>query len=288
MTDRLTKACGALRVPRGALLDALRELSWGPVLRPGPHTVRALYEQVLEAVGELPLDTVQPGDISAAMQVRTGVLDVHVPPPSDALAQCIAHTVDDRGVGELGELARYALDRTGLTSGAATVACGREAGGQGALDRLAAEVLVHEIIERSPQAWGRGHADAVRAATYRSLADLADALLEVSESTPTHLDWADDDANQQQCASAHIRGTVRPVVVHRRDTGVASDTAYEHHPTLPQPSAWAWAWRLEPGPGEPIPHGRGPYPSALAARHAAECAVTALAAGRCRLEDEHA
>lgn len=286
VTDRLTKACEALRVPRGALLDALRELSWGPVSRPGPHSVQALYEQVLEAVGELPLDAVQPGDISAAMQVRIGVLDVHVPPPSDTLAQCIARTVDDLGVGELGELARYALDQTGLTCGAAAVACEREGGDHGALDRLAAEVLVDEIVERSPQAWGRSHADAVRAAMYRSLADLADTLLEVSESTPTPLDWADDHANHQQCASAHIHGVVRPVVIHRRETGVASDTAYRCHPTLQPPSPWGW--RLEPGPGEPAPRGCGPYPSALAARHAAECAITALAAGRCRLGNERA
>lgn len=286
VTDRLTKACEALRVPRGALLDALRELSWGPVSRPGPHSVQALYEQVLEAVGELPLDAVQPGDISAAMQVRIGVLDVHVPPPSDTLAQCIARTVDDLGVGELGELARYALDQTGLTCGAATVACEREGGDHGALDRLAAEVLVDEIVERSPQAWGRSHADAVRAAMYRSLADLADTLLEVSESTPTPLDWADDHANHQQCASAHIHGVVRPVVIHRRETGVASDTAYRCHPTLQPP--FPWGWRLEPGPGEPAPRGCGPYPSALAARHAAECAITALAAGRCRLGNERA
>ncbi|MER6010439.1 hypothetical protein [Streptomyces bluensis] len=37
------------------------------------------------------------------------------------------------------------------------------------------------------------------------------------------------------------------------------------------------------GPTGRASHGCRPFPSALAARHAAECAITALAAGRCGL-----
>ncbi|MEU0940706.1 hypothetical protein [Embleya sp. NPDC005971] len=309
VTHRLTEACRALRVPHTDLVDAVCALSWRPPPPAGPHPVRRLYEQVLQAVGELPLGTVQPGDVSAAMEVRTGALDVQVPPPSDAVALCIAHTVDDLGVLDLDELVRNALTRGELACGAATVTRERasctasDAPGEhssraasksphgpdpadcGTLDRLAAGILVDEITERPPQSWGRPHTDAIRAATYRSLADLADALLEVSESTPTPLDWEFDATGRRQRAGVDLGGIRYTVFVHRDDAAPREDATDRHHPPLPTLRA-GWMWRLDAGSPDGSPdgcpsHGCGPYPSAPAARHAAECAITALAAGRC-------
>ncbi|MFI1731904.1 hypothetical protein ACH40E_22355 [Streptomyces acidicola] len=99
-----------------------------------------------------------------------------------------------------------ALTRDDLMWGAAaTLAEGRRRAERDPLDELAAQILAEEIAERTPCHWGRQHADAVRAALYRSLAELADALLEVSESTPTPLDWAVDvdtvDDNTGRCAT---------------------------------------------------------------------------------------
>ncbi|MER6063087.1 hypothetical protein ABT167_18215 [Streptomyces sp. NPDC001792] len=82
--------------------------------------------------------------MSAATEVRAGLLNADVTPAADAAARCIQHTVDDLG-----------LPQPDL------------------LDELAAQAIVDELAERTPCRWGRHHTDAVRAALYRILADLA-------------------------------------------------------------------------------------------------------------------
>ncbi|WP_413098676.1 hypothetical protein [Streptomyces sp. Inha503] len=281
MAGRLSKACTSLRVPPTDLLDAMCALSGRPSSHSGPHPVRRVYGQVLQAVGSLPLGVLQPGDVSAATEVRAGLLNAEVPPPSDAAALCIQHTVDDLGPADLWALARgTAVTRDELVWGAAaTQARGRPVR-RDPLDELAAQALVDATAERAPHHWGRHHADAVRAALYRNLADLADVLLEVSESTPTPLDWTVDDGGRH--ASAVIGGVVHGVLVQRAGNAPSAARPVWHHPSsLAAPTAWQW--RIVSGAADRASHGRGPFPAALAARHAAECAITALAAGRCSL-----
>ncbi|MFD7282407.1 hypothetical protein ACFV80_36640 [Streptomyces sp. NPDC059862] len=229
----------------------------------------------------LPLGVLQPGDVSAATEVRAGFLNADVPPPSDATALCIRQTVDDLGPADLWALARgTAVTRDDLAWGAAATLLQGHLEQSDPLDDLAAQTLVDEIAERTPCQWGRSHADAVRAALYRTLADLADALLEVSESTPTPLDWTVDDSGGR--ASAVIGGVVHGVLVQTAEKAHPAAQPVWHHPSIPAAHT-AWQWRIASGPADRACHGRGPFPSALAARHAAECAITALTAGRCSL-----
>ncbi|MFF7981541.1 hypothetical protein ACFZDK_20825 [Streptomyces sp. NPDC007901] len=232
-------------------------------------------------MASLPLGMLQSGDVSAATEVRAGLLKADVPPPADAAARCIQQTVDDLGPADLWALARgTAMTRDDLAWGAAAIAVQGRLEQSDPLDDLAAQTLVDEIAERTPCQWGRSHADAVRAALYRTLADLADALLEVSESTPTPLDWTTD--NDGRRASAVIGGVVHDVLVQKAENAPPAAQSVWYHP--PPPAAHtAWQWRITSGPVSRTSHGRGPFPSALAARHAAECAITALAAGRCSL-----
>jgi len=199
------------------------------------------------------------------MDVRAGLLNAEVPAPADAAALCIRRTVDDLGPAELWELARgTAVTRGDLMRGAAaTPAEGRPVDGD-LLDELAAHILAEEVTERSPCQWGRQHADAVRAALYRSLADLADALLEVSESTPTPLDWTGDDTSGRS-ATAVIGGMTYGVLVQPTETATSAAEPVWPHPSL-SATHTAWQWRIASGPPAPASHGWGPFPSALAAR----------------------
>jgi hypothetical protein len=262
------------------LLDAMCALSGRPSPPSGPHPLRRVYGHVLQGAGSLPLGVLQPGDVSAATQVREGLLNVEVPPASDAAALCIRRIVDELGAPDLWELARgTAMTRDELAWGAAvTLAMGCSMQ-RDLLDELAAQLLVDEIAERPPQHWGRHHAGAVRAALYRCLADLADALLEVSESTPTPLDWTVDD-NGGMRTSVVIGGVARGVLVQGVESGPSAAEPLWHHPSL-RATPTTWQWRIESGSADRASHGCGPFPSALAARHAAECAITALAARRC-------
>ncbi|WP_369221135.1 hypothetical protein AB5J52_03925 [Streptomyces sp. R39] len=72
------------------------------------------------------------------------------------------------------------------------------------------------------------------------------------------------------------------LLVHEAQNAPAAARPVWHHPSLPA-ARIAWQWRITNGPAGRTSHGCGPFPSALAARHAAECAITALAAGRCIL-----
>ncbi|WP_223865288.1 hypothetical protein [Streptomyces sp. 5-10] len=281
MDGRLPRACASLRVAHADLLDAMCALSGRPSPPSGPHPARRVYGQVLHAVASVPLGVAQPGDVSAATEVRAGLLKADVPPPSDAAARCIQRTVDDLGPADLGALARTtAMTRDDLTWGAAAVVVRGRLERSDPLDDLAAQTLVDEIAERTPCRWGRSHADAVRAALYRTLADLADALLEVSESTPTPLEWTVDDSGRH--AAAVIGGVLHGVLVRRAENAPPAARSVWPHPSPPGERT-AWQWRFTSGPADRACHGRGPFPSALAARHAAECAITALAAGRCSL-----
>ncbi|MFI6494628.1 hypothetical protein [Streptomyces sp. NPDC050564] len=232
-------------------------------------------------MASLPMGALQPGDVTAATEVRAGLLNADVPPASDAATRCIQHTVDDLGPGDLWTLARgTAMTRDDLTWGAAAV-LGRERLAQpDPLDELAAQAIADEITERTPCQWGRHHTDAVRAALYRTLADLADVLLEVSESTPAPLNWTtDDDVGR---ASTVIGEVVHDVLIQQAENAPSAAQPVWYHPS-PAGGRIAWQWRITNEPTGRTAHGCGPFPSALAARHAAECAITALAAGRCSL-----
>ncbi|MFK0121609.1 hypothetical protein [Streptomyces sp. NPDC090994] len=219
--------------------------------------------------------------MSAATEVRAGLLNAEVPPPSDAAARCIQHTVDDLGPADLWTLARgTAMTRDDLAWGATATLARERLEQPDSLDDIAAQAIVDEIAERTPCRWGRHHSDAVRAALYRTLADLADALLEVSESTPTPLDWTTDDDVRR--ASAVIGGVLHGVLVQRVENAPPAAPSVWHHPAPPA-TRTTWQWRITGGPASRASHSHGPFPSALAARHAAECAITALAAGRCSL-----
>ncbi|MDP9610288.1 MULTISPECIES: hypothetical protein [Streptomyces] len=252
---------------------------------------------MLRAAGSVPPGVLQPGDVSAATQVRAGLLNAEVPPSSDAAALWIRRTVDDLGPADLWELARgTALTREELAWGAA-VTLARQDAVRGSpvrqssvrqssvrrdiLDELAARTLVDEIAERAPRRWGRDHADAVRTVLYRILADLADVLLEVSESTPTPLEWTGDDTGGMR-ASAVLGGVSHGVLVLRAMGSLPAAEPVWPHPSLPAERT-AWRWRIASGPADRAVHECGSFPAALAARHAAECAITALAAGRCHL-----
>ncbi|MBW8796239.1 MAG: hypothetical protein JF597_22335 [Streptomyces sp.] len=236
---------------------------------------------MLHAAASLPLGALQPGDVSAATEVRAGLLNADVPPPSDAAARCIQHTVDDLGPADLWTLAHgSAMTPDDLAWGAAATLTRERLEQPDSLDEIAAQAIVGEIAERTPCRWGRHHSDAVRAALYRILADLADVLLEVSESSPTPLAWSTDDDVRR--ASTVIGGVVHDVLVQNAETPPSSAQPVWHHPSPPA-TRTAWQWRITDGPAGRASHGCGPFPSALAARHAAECAITALAAGRCSL-----
>ncbi|WP_167392578.1 hypothetical protein [Streptomyces pactum] len=281
MNDRLSRACLNLRVAPADLLEALCFLAGRPSPPAGSHPVRRLYRHVLHAAASLPLGALQPGDVSAATEVRAGLLNADVPPPSDAAARCIQHTVDDLGPADLWSLARgTAMTRDDLAWGAAATLARERLEQPDSLDDIAAQTIVDEIAERTPCRWGRHHSDAVRAALYRSLADLADVLLEVSEASPTPLAWRTDDDVRR--ASTVIGGVAHDVVVHNAENPPSSAQPVWHHPSPPAAHT-AWQWRITNGPTGRAYHGCGPFHSALAARHAAECAITALAAGRCSL-----
>ncbi|MFI8071246.1 hypothetical protein ACIF85_20970 [Streptomyces sp. NPDC086033] len=281
MDGRLSKACINLRVVPTDLLDALCSLSGSPSPPPGAHAARRVHERVLRTAAALPPGALQPGDVRAATEVRAGLLNADVPPAADAGAQCIQHTVDDLGPADLWTLARdTGMTRDDLAWGATAILARERLAQPDPLDELAAQAIVDELAERTPCRWGRQHTDAVRAALYRTLADLTDVLLEVSESTPTPLHWTtDDDAGR---ASALIGGVVHDVVVQQAEDVPSAAQPVWHHPAAPAAST-AWQWRITNGPAGRASHGCGPFPSALAARHAAECAITALAAGRCSL-----
>lgn len=277
MDSRLSKACINLRVVPTDLLDTLCSLSGRPSPPSGPHPVRRVHGQVLHAAASLPPDALQPGDVSAATEVRAGLLNADVPPAADAAASCIQHTVDDLGPADLWTLARdTAMTRDDLAWGAAATLTRERLAQPDPLDELAAQAIVDELAERTPCRWGRHHTDSVRAALYRTLADLADVLLEVSESTPTPLDWTADDGWR---ASAVISGVVHDVVVQQAEHAPSAAQPAWHHPSAPA-ARTAWQWRITNGPTGRASHGYGPIPSALAAQHAAECAITALAAGK--------
>ena len=281
MDGRLPRACAGLRVAPTDLLDAMCALSGRPSPPSGPHPARRVYGQVLHAVASLPLGVLQPGDVSAATEVRAGLLNADVPPPSDATALCIQQTVDALGPADLWALARgTAKTPHDHAGGAAPIVVEGRLEQSDLLDDLAAQTLVDEIAERTPCQWGRSHADAVRAALYRTLAELADTLLEVSESTPTPLEWTVDDSGER--ASAVIGGMLHGVLVQRVENALPAAQSVWPHPSPPAEHR-TWQWRFTSGPTDRACHGRGPFPSALAARHAAECAITALAAGRCSL-----
>ncbi|MER6010424.1 hypothetical protein [Streptomyces bluensis] len=263
------------------LLDALCSLSGRSSPPSGAHPARRVYGHVLHSAASLPLGVLQPGDVSAATEVRAGLLNADVPPASDAAARCIRHTVDDLGPANLWTLARgTAMTCDDLAWGAAATLARERLAQPDSLDELAARAIVDDIAERTPCRWGRHHTDAVRAALYRTLADLADVFLEVSESTPTPLDWTADDDGRR--ASAVIGGVVHDVVVQKAENAPCAAQPVWHHPSPPA-ARTAWQWRITNGPTGRASHGCRPFPSALAARHAAECAITALAAGRCSL-----
>ncbi|MFF8096256.1 hypothetical protein [Streptomyces sp. NPDC016675] len=184
------------------LLAALCSLSRRPAPPSGPHPARRVYGRVLHAATSLPLGAPQPGDVSAATEVRAGLLNAHVPPLSDAVAPCIQHTVDDLGPADLWTLARCtAMTRDDLAWGATASLAGERLEQPDFLDDIAAQVIVDEIAERTPCRWGRHHSDTARTALYRTLADLADVLLEVSESSPTPLAWTTDDDTSKNTPS---------------------------------------------------------------------------------------
>ncbi|WP_416983709.1 hypothetical protein [Streptomyces sp. T028] len=219
----------------------------------------------------------------AATYVRAGLLNAEVPAPSDTAVLCIRRTVDDLGPADLCELARAtALNRDDLSWGAAAVLAQKDPGAADLLDELAAHTLAQEIAERSPCHWGRDHTEAVRAALYRSLADLADALLEVSESTPTPLDWTVHDNGGRYTATAAGDGVTYDVLVHTAQHAPTAAAPVWHHPSLPAVPT-GWQWRITSAPAGRASQSYAPFPSALAARHTAECAITALTAGRCGL-----
>ncbi len=281
MDDRLSRARVNLRVAPVNLLDALCSLAGRPAPPSGPHPARRVYGHVLHAAASLPLGALQPGDVSAATEVRAGLLNAHVPPPSDAAARCIQHTVDDLGPADLWTLARStALTRDDLAWGAVASLARERLEQPDSLDDIAAQVIVDEVAERTPCRWGRHHSDAVRAALYRTLADLADVLLEVSESCPTPLAWSTDDTIGR--APAVIGGVVHDVLVQKAENPPSCAQPVWHDPSPPAAHN-AWQWYITNGSTGRVSHGCGPFPSALAARHAAECAITALAAGRCSL-----
>jgi hypothetical protein len=132
---------------------------------------------VLHAAASLPPGALQPGDVSAATEVRAGLLDADVTLAADAAARCIQHTVDDLGPADLWTLARdTAMTRDDLAWGATATLAREHLPQPDLLDELAAQAIVDELAERTPCRWGRHRTDAVRAALYRTLADLADVL----------------------------------------------------------------------------------------------------------------
>lgn len=286
MAGRPTRACTNLRVPPTHLLDALCALVGRPAPPRGAHPVRRIHERVLQAAGSVPPGVLEPGDVCAATYVRAGLLNAEIPAPSDTAVLCIRRTVDDLGPANLWELARgTAMTRDDLSWGAAAVLAEAEPGTTDPLDELAAHALAQEISERTPCRWGRDHTQAVRAALYRSLADLADALLEVSESTPTPLDWTVHDNGRRYAATAAGDGVTYHVLLQTAQNAPPAPAPVWYHPSLPTPptAPTAWQWRITSGPAARASHTSAPCPSALAARHAAECAITALTAGRCGL-----
>ncbi|MGP3965216.1 hypothetical protein ACTWPT_55640 [Nonomuraea sp. 3N208] len=280
MAGHLTRACAALRVAPAHLPDALCVLAGRPAPPPGPHPVRRIHERVLQAVGSLPPGALQPGDVYAATDVQAGLLNAEIPAPSDTAALCIRRTVDGVGPADLWKLARgTAMTRDDLLRGAAAVLAPGYPGAGDPLRELAAHTLAQEVAERSPCHWGRDHTEVVRAALYRILADLADTLLEVSDSTPTPLDWTVHDSGRRYCATTAGRGVTHDVLVRTaRSTPPAAAPVWHRHPPRP-----AWLWRITGGPAGRGSRSCAPFPSAFAAQHAAECAITALTAGRCGL-----
>ncbi|MET7481408.1 hypothetical protein ABZT17_44905 [Streptomyces sp. NPDC005648] len=111
------------------------------------------------------------------------------------------------------------------------------AGAALARERPAQPDPLDELAERTSCRWGRHHTDAVRAALYRTLADLADVLLEVSESTPTPLDWTADDDGWR--ASAGNGGVVHDAVVQKAEHAPSGAQPVWHHPS---PPAAGTAW----------------------------------------------
>lgn len=217
MDGRLSKTCTNLRVVPADLLDALCSLSGRPSPPAGGHLSRCVHEHVLHAVASLPVGSLQPGDVSAATEVRAGLLNADVPSASDAAARCIQQTVDDLGPADLWTLARdTAMTLDELAWGATATLAGERLAQPDPLDVLAAQAIVDELAERTPCRWGRQHTDAVRAALHRTLADLADVLLEASESTPTLLDWTAHDGGWR--ASAVIGGVIHHVALQKGST----------------------------------------------------------------------
>jgi hypothetical protein len=231
----------------------------------------------------VPPGVLEPGDVWAATDVQAGLLNADIPAPSDTAVLCIRRTVDDLGPADLWKLARAtALTWDELSCGAAAVLTDRDPVAGDPLGELAARTLAQEVAERTPCHWGRDHTEAVRAALYRSLADLADALLEVSESTPTPLDWTTHDHGRRYATTAVGAGVTYDVLVRTDENAPTVAAPVWDHPSLPAARA-AWQWRITSGPADRASHSSAPFPSALAARHAAECTITALTAGRCSL-----
>ncbi|WP_345945380.1 hypothetical protein SALCHL_006533 [Streptomyces albus subsp. chlorinus] len=238
---------------------------------------------MLQAAGAVPPGVLEPGDVCAATDVCAGLLNAEVPAPSDMAVLCIRRTVDDLGPAGLWELARgTALTRDDLACGAAAVLAEGDPGAGDPLAELAAHTLAQEAAERSPCHWGRDHTEAVRTALYRSLAELADALLEVSESTPTLMEWTVNDGGGRYTATAVGGGVTYDALVEPARNAHSSAVPVWHHPSLSAVPT-AWQWRIISGPAGRASQSCAPFPSAFAARHAAECAITALTAGRCGL-----
>jgi hypothetical protein len=293
--DRLDQACRALRVSPGDLVDAVCALSRRPV-PPRRHgdTTRMTYGRVLDMTAAVPSAGLQPGDIGAAVDSRAGIVHVEVPPASESLAYCLERMVDDLGVPQLARLIRQSgITRDELlpSAVAAVQGCSHRrppSSGRGrsdipdqdqtALSEIEGRTLVDEIAALPAARWGRWHVRAVRTAVYRCLAEIIDVLLDISESRPAPLYWRAVADRSMECAATRIGSVAHMVVV-----CVDEDCPPPGEPIWPLPAVRdprrPWRWQLvsqQPGNGD-RPHGCGALPSALAARHAAECAVASLA-----------
>ncbi|WP_433448561.1 hypothetical protein ACQPXS_08730 [Streptomyces sp. CA-142005] len=119
-----------------------------------PHPARHVHEHVLHAAATLPPGALQPGDVSAATELRAGLLNADVTPAADAAARCIQHTVDDLGPADLWTLARdTAMTRDDLAWGATATLARERLPQPDLLDELAAQAIVDEIAERTPCRW---------------------------------------------------------------------------------------------------------------------------------------
>ncbi|MFI6862228.1 hypothetical protein ACIBKZ_20395 [Streptomyces sp. NPDC050421] len=288
MSERVKDVQRVLRVRQDQVIDAVCALTWyAPPDEQGAG--RDLYQQVLDTVAHLPEQAVEPGDISAALDVRAGVLDAAVPWRADMAAECIERLVDGLGIDCLAYLAHStALTRSHLAAGAVTaVRDDSPASGTACATRttaVAAQTVVDEIVTLPPGRWGRCPGQAVRASLYRCLADFADAFLDVSESTPAPVRWQSIDPRGPQ--TGHIRLTATRTL---RLEVTQDARRLPQRPALgarPGPPFAVWQWRTAVDDPSGLTLAQGcDLPSAPAARHAAECAVSAIASRLRETED---